>query len=111
MNSNDGIKFEIDGQQYQTKAGWHEVPFQMFMNYLGEVAPEEPEELKDFVASHIEFIEELDPELSEEEKQSFAVDNWEASWDKLGKKKQLKCYQFFALGIFEQRPAGTSFLG
>jgi len=99
MNSNDGIKFEIDGQQYQTKAGWHDVPFQMFMNYLGEVAPEEPEVLKDFVASHIEFIEELDQELSEEAKQNFAVNNWEASWDKLGKKKQLKCYQFFALDI------------
>ena len=95
MNSNDGVKFEIDGQQYSTKAGWHDVPFQMFMNYLGEVAPEEPEVLKDFVSSHLEFIESLDSELSEEAKQVFAVENWEASWKKLGKKKQLKCYNFF----------------
>jgi len=99
MNSNDGVAFEIDGQQYKTKAGWHEVPFQMFMNYLGEVAPEEPEVLKDFVSSHLDFLQELDPELSEESKQIFAVENWEASWKKLGKKNQLKCYQFFALDI------------
>ena len=99
MTSNDGVKFEIDGQQYSTKAGWHDVPFQMFMNYLSEVAPEEPEVLKDFVSSHLDFLQELDPELSEESKQIFAVENWEASWKKLGKKKQLKCYNFFSLDI------------
>ena len=99
MNSNDGVRFEIEGIQYKTKSGWHEVPFQMFMNYLNDIAPQEPKVLKDFVNSHLDFIEGLDPELSEQAKHVFAVANWDDSWKKLGKKKQLKCYEFFALDI------------
>lgn len=93
------VKFEIDGQKYKTPEGWHEVSFKKFMSYLSDVAPNEPEELKDFVSSHLSFIADLEESIPKEEKEELSVDNWNKSWDKLGSNKQLICYEYFAIEI------------
>lgn len=93
------IKFELEGKKYRTKEGWHEVPFEMFMDYLSKIAPQEPEELKEFIAGHLEFISNIEPSLSEEEKETLALSNWNSSWNKMSKKSQIKCEEFFAIEI------------
>ena len=93
------IKFELDGQKYQTPEGWHEVTFERFMDYLSNISTQEPEELKEFIHAHQEFIGEIKEETPEKEVLQLASSHFESSWKRLGAKKQNKCHEFYAIEV------------
>ncbi len=73
------VKFELNGSQYQTPNGWNEIECGVFLDYLSNIAPKMPSELKELF--ELENIEEGYAEL------------------RANKKKFLSCLEFFSLCI------------
>ena len=93
------VKFELDGKAYNTPSSWNEVEFGKFLDYLSNIAPQEPQALKDLISSHIEFLESLDEELSLLEASKQAVQSFESMWQSMESKSKLECYSYFALSV------------
>lgn len=93
------VKFQLNEEQYQTPEGWHEIEFGKFLNYLGDISSNEPELHKEFMQDHIEFLEELSEDLSQEEKEKIATERFLKKWHELSSSKKLICYKFYALSI------------
>jgi hypothetical protein len=95
------IKFKLNNKEYQTPSSWKEITFQKFLDYLSEVATNEPEALKEFISDYVAFIEKTSEgkeELTEQDNLACA-EYFEKTWEAMKPKDKKSCYDYFALSV------------
>ena len=93
------IKFQIDDNLHTSPTSWGAVPFSRYLQYFEDVAPHEPQQLKDFIQGHHEAIAELDEGLTQERREAEALRLFNYSWQQIVWTGRLECLSFMALEV------------
>ena len=89
------IKFKIDDTLHTSPTSWNAVLFSRFLQYFEDVAPNEPQQLIDFVQEYYERISELEEEHKEEK----ALNVFTQLWENIEWRDKLDIYHFMALEV------------
>lgn len=89
------IKFKIDDTLHTSPTSWGAVPFSRFLQYFEDVAPNEPQQLIDFMQEYYKQIGELEEEQREEK----ALRVFTELWDSVEWRKKVVIYGFMALEV------------
>ena len=71
------VKFELEGHEYKTPDGWHEVKFSKFLQFLEEIQPLCPKALL----------------------KAYESENIELYWGAMSNRNKARCYQYFAKAV------------
>ena len=93
------IRFQIDDTTHTSPTSWGAVPFSRYLQYFEDVAPHEPQQLKDFIQGHHEAIAELDEGLTQEQREAEALRLFSEAWEAMDWRDNLICFDFFALDV------------
>ena len=93
------IYFLIDDVKHEAPKSWQDVTFDYFLKYFDEIAPHEPDVLKEFIKAHGESIFALSEKLTQEQKEQEAQRLFLERWNDLSSQQQIECYNFFALDV------------
>jgi hypothetical protein len=95
------IKFQLEDEQHQTPSGWDKVPIPKFLKHLAEIAPQEPQELIDFVSAQAEYITEISKSetITKKEIKRLSNEHFVKLWDSIPKHEKTICHKYFSIEI------------
>jgi hypothetical protein len=93
------IRFKIDDNLHTSPTSWDAVPFSRYLQYFDQVAPHEPQQLKDFIQGHHEAIAALDEGLTQEQREAEALRLFNEAWAAIEWRDRLTSYYFMALDV------------